>query len=172
MRRLSYSVSLLACASLLLSLRPFGETRGQNSVAPKAAVYGALEQDVLKEINLARTRPAEYAAYLEQLRPFYAGKEFRQPGKPALTTEEGAPALEEAIRFLRAARPVPPYDLSVGMCSGARELVKDQGATGATGHKGADGSFCEQRTQRFGTWQDPIGEDLSYRNDTARDRGI
>jgi uncharacterized protein YkwD len=56
------------------------------------------------------------------------------------------------------------------MCSGARELVKDQAGTDTTGHRGADGSFCEQRTQRFGTWKEPIGENLSYGNDTARER--
>ena len=56
------------------------------------------------------------------------------------------------------------------MSFGARELVKDQGGTDVTGHRGSDGSFCEQRAQRFGTWREPIGENLSYGNDTARER--
>ena len=136
----------------------------------KGAAAAALEQEVLKEINLARTRPAEYAAYLEQLRPHFNGKEYRRPGMPGLMTQEGVQALDEAIRFLRAARPAPALSLSQGMCSGARELVKEQAGTDSTGHRGADGSFCEQRTQRFGTWKEPIGENLSYGNDTARER--
>jgi uncharacterized protein YkwD len=124
----------------------------------------------LKEINLARTRPAEYASYLEQLRPNFSGKEYRRTGKPALLTEEGAQALEEAIRFLRSAKPVPALGVSQGMCSGARELVKDQSASGETGHKGSDGSFCDQRTGRFGSLTQPVGENLSYGDDTARER--
>ena len=176
MRRTAFTVSLLACATLALPFSAPRVSRAQKlagvGASAKADASAPLEQDIVGEINLARTRPAEYASYLEQLRPYFVGKEYRRPGKPALLTEEGAAALEEAIKFLRASRPVPPLGLSQGMCSGARELVRDQGATGATGHKGADGSFCEQRAQRFGTWADPIGEDLNYGDDAARERVI
>jgi uncharacterized protein YkwD len=161
----------LSLFCLLLSLTftlPRSSARQLSST--KGAAAAALEQEVLKEINFARTRPAEYAAYLEQLRPHFNGKEYRRPGMPALMTQEGTQALDEAIGALRASRPVPALTLSQGMCSGARALVKDQTGTDTTGHKGNDGSFCEQRTQRFGTWREPIGENLSYGNDTARER--
>jgi uncharacterized protein YkwD len=156
---------------LLLALT-FATTRSsaRQVTSTKGAAAAALEQEVLKEINLARTRPAEYAAYLEQLRPHFNGREYRRPGMPGLLTQEGTRALDEAISFLRAARPAPALTLSQGMYSGARELVKDQTGTDSTGHKGRDGSFCEQRTLRFGKWQEPIGENLSYGNDTARER--
>jgi uncharacterized protein YkwD len=106
------------------------------------------------------------------LRLFLVGKGYRHPGRPGLMTAEGVRALDEAIGFLRAAKPAPALTLSRGMCSGARELVKDQAGTETTGHKGADGSFCEQRAQRFGSWAEPIGENLSYGADTARERVI
>ncbi len=153
-----------------LTLNPHTAARQLGSA--KATAVAALEQEVLQEINIARTRPAAYAAYLEQLRPLFKGKEYTRPGRPVLVTTEGALALEEAIGFLRAAKPAPPLTLSHGMCSGARELVKEQGGTETTGHKGADGSFCEQRAQRYGTWTAPIGENLSYGEDTARERVI
>lgn len=176
MRRTAFAVSLLACASLALCFASLPVSRAQKLATAKASAktnaFVPLEQDLISEINLARTRPAEYASYLEQLRPNFAGKEYRRPGKPALMTEEGASALEEAIKFLRAARPVPPLSPSSGLCLGAHELVKDQSATGATGHRGSDGSFCEQRTQRFGTWAGNIGEDLNYSDDSARERVI
>jgi len=165
---------LFACALILsVNITP-PETAAQQIVNAKssASAAAALEQDIVSEINLARERPAEYAAYLEQLRSLYSGREYRRPGKPGLMTEEGTKALDEAISFLRAARPAPPLTLSLGMCSGARELVKDQSVSGATGHQGADGSFCEQRTARFGSWTDPIGENLSYGDDNARERVI
>lgn len=154
-----------------LTSAPHG-TAARQLGASKGAAAAALEQDVLQEINLARTRPAEYATYLEQLRPRFVGNEYRYPGRPALSTAEGVRALDEAIGFLRAAKPVPALTLSRGMCSGARELVKEQAGTDTTGHKGADGSFCEQRAQRFGTWAAPIGENLSYGTDPARERVI
>ncbi|HEX8070383.1 MAG TPA: CAP domain-containing protein [Pyrinomonadaceae bacterium] len=130
----------------------------------------AFEAEMLREINLARTRPREYAAYLEQLRPYFKGKLYQQPGRPGLTTEEGAAALEDAINFMRAAKPLGPYDVSRGMCLGANVLVKDQGAKGLTGHRGTDGNFCEKRLEQFGAWQGTVGENLSYGKDTARER--
>ena len=162
-------VFALSCLLLSLTFTPSRSSARQLTSA-KGAAAAALEQDVLKEINLARTRPAEYAAYLEQLRPYFNGKEYRRPGMPGLMTQEGAQALDEAISSLRATRPAPALSLSQGMNSGARELVKEQAGTDSTGHRGADGSFCEQRAQRFGTWREPIGENLSYGNDTARER--
>lgn len=161
----------LALFSLLLSLTlTASRSSARQLTSAKGAAAAALEQEVLKEINLARTRPAEYAAYLEQLRAYFNGKEYRRPGLPGILTQEGTQVLDEAIGALRAARPVPALSLSQGMCSGARELVKDQAGTDSMGHRGVDGSFCEQRTQRFGAWKEPIGENLSYGSDTARER--
>lgn len=156
-------------AALLALLLPAAHARAQNMAASGVAA-AALEREMIAEINFARTRPAEYAALLEGWRAYYSGNEFRQPGKRALTTAEGVGALEEAVRALRATRPLGALDVSKGMCSGAAELVKDQGASGVTGHRGGDGSFCEQRVARFGSYLDPIGENLSYGDDTARDR--
>jgi len=89
-----------------------------------------------------------------------------------LATEEGAGVVEEAARFLRSTGPIAPLEMSRGMCSGARVLVSDQGTSGCTGHKGGDGGYCEKRIERYGVWQVPVGENLSYGNDTARDRVI
>lgn len=162
-------VFALVCLLLSLTFTPTNSSARQLP-STKGAAAATLEDEVLKEINLARTRPAEYAAYLEQLRPFFNGREYRRPGLPGLTTQEGTQALDEAISFMRAARPAPALSMSQGMRSGAHELVKDQTGTDTTGHKGKDGSLCEQRALRFGTWQEPIGENLSYSNDTARER--
>lgn len=170
MRRLGFVFPLLACLSLVFFSNHSGGARASNGPANNAVSYAALEQDLIAEINLARTRPAEYAAYLEALRPMFSGKEYRRPGKGALMTEEGTAPLEEAIKFMRAARPLSPLSVATGLCSGGRELVKEQSASGETGHRSSDGSFCEQRSQRFGAWREPIGENLTYGDDTARER--
>lgn len=170
MKRLGFVVSLFACLSVVFFSNHSRAARASNSPANSAVSYAALEQDLIAEINLARTRPVEYAAYLEALRPMFAGKEYRRPGKPALMTEEGTVPLEEAIKFMRATKPLSPLSVAPGMCSGARSLVSEQSTSGATGHKGSDGSFCEQRAERFGAWREPIGENLSYSDDSARER--
>ncbi|HEV3469293.1 MAG TPA: CAP domain-containing protein [Pyrinomonadaceae bacterium] len=165
---------LLAFCALALTLPPAtaGPRAQQLAINTPASSYAPLEQEIVREINLARTRPAEYAAYVAQFRPHYKGRELRLPGKTALVTEEGVGALEEAVRVLSSVKPVPALEVSQGMCSGAKALAAEQASSGATGHKGADGSFCEQRVERFGAWAAPIGENLSYGDETARERVI
>jgi len=163
-------VPRLVFALVLLFNFASPQTPAQQLINNTAATFSNLEQEMIREINLARTGPAGYAAFLEQTRPFFTGKQFRRPGTPPLLTSEGVDALDDAIRFLRSATPLLPLEVSRGMCSGASALVSDQGATGATGHKGSDGSFCEARVERFGSWTGAIGENLSYGTDTARER--
>ncbi len=168
---------LLACA-LIPSPPDAASASAQKrkvSKAEKASAIAhacsAIEQELLYEINLARTKPAEYASVLEKMKPSYSGNEFRQGGgKQSIITVEGWRAVEEAISALRGASPAPALAASVGMCCGAGELTKDQKTSGRTGHKGSDGSYCEQRAERFGTWTAPIGENLSYGNLSARER--
>ena len=130
----------------------------------------AFENELLDEINLARTRPQEYTAFLEQLRPGFTGKTFRLGGGLEVATAEGTAALDEAINFLKAARPLPPLGASRGMTLGANAHVRDQGAKGLFGHKGTDGSLCDQRLGRFGRLTGVVGENLSYGKYTSRQR--
>jgi uncharacterized protein YkwD len=162
----------LSLVTLALLLTPSGGPRAQELAGVAPTTSAVLEQELAREINHARTRPSEYAAFLEQLRPHYSGREFRRPGQHSFLTEEGVGALDEAVRHLRTARPAAPLEFSDGMCAGAAALVKDQAGSERTGHKGTDGSFCEQRVARFGVWKDPIGENLSYGAETARERVI
>lgn len=127
------------------------------------------ERELLSEINLVRTNPQSYIAYLEKLKPFFHGKQYKTPTL-SVTTEEGWSAVEDAIKFLRSARPVPPLTRSSGMCQASVSFVKSQGASGATGHKGNDNDLVEQRVKPFGTWQGGIGENLTYGSESARER--
>lgn len=165
----------LALLALVLFVSAATAPRAQDrtlSVASNNVALSELEREIVEELNLVRTHPAEYASHLESWKPYFKGKELRAPGRTPIVTEEGAAALDEAVSFLRSAKPLAPFSVSGGMCSGARELVRDQEASGVTGHRGADGSYCEQRIARFGSFLDPVGENLSYGNDTARERVI
>jgi uncharacterized protein YkwD len=144
------------------------QTKSTELTAPN--LLSAPERDLLNEINDARARPQVYASYLEKLKPMFSGKEYRRTGQPALMTAEGWSAVEDAIRFLQAARPLPPLRLSQGLYLAAQSHVKDQSSSGAVGHKGGDSTFIEQRVKPYGTWQGGIGENITYGDDSARER--
>lgn len=128
------------------------------------------DRDLLNEINQARAQPQVYATYLEKLKPLFNGKEYTAAGKVSLTTVEGWSAVEDAIKFLRAAKPSAPLITSQGLSLAALAHAREQGGTNSTGHKGSDSSLIEQRVKPFGTWQGGIGENLAYGNESARER--
>ena len=166
--RLPLACSLALCLSLAAPLSSAQTTKLTSGGA--AFALPSFENELLREINLARARPREYADFLEQLRPGFDGKKFRIARGFEVATAEGAAALDEAISFLKAARPLPPLDPSRGLTLGAGAHVTDQGARGLFGHKGTDGSFCDQRLARFGRVNGAVGENLSYGGYNARQR--
>ncbi len=123
---------------------------------------------VVREMNLARQHPEIYAGYLEELRGRFQGRILLLPGKTALRTHEGIGAVDEAIRFLRLAKPLAPLTLSEGITQAAADHVAEQ-AGGAFGHHGSDRSDPGQRMNRHGTWSGRWGENISYGKSTARD---
>ena len=160
----------LCCALVLIASFSFPD-RGQSQTT-KSTSNNALSQDereLLTEINQVRANPQAYVAYLENLKPFFKGKEYKTQTL-AVTTEEGWSAVEDAIKFLKTAKPTGPLAPSTGLCKAAFSHVKDQSGTGATGHKGNDSSLIEQRVKPFGNWQGGIGENLTYGNESARER--
>lgn len=171
MKRQSFFFRLNGISLLLVSFSLLlGSARAQSKQGADGYALSDLEKAVLEEMNLARTDPVQYAAYLESLRPYFNGKLFKQPGKgPAMQTIEGAPALEEAIKFLRAARPLPRLEISKGMCLGAKDQSFDQRQSGAVSHQGKDKSFSWERVARYGEWKAPISENIAYDNGTARE---
>jgi uncharacterized protein YkwD len=161
-------VGLAALCALALIISFPGSRRSQSQTTKASLSQG--EQELLNEINLARANPQAYASYLEKLKPLFKGKEYKT-ATLAVTTEEGWAAVEDAITFLRAAKPVGPLTRSEGLCLAAIGHVKDQSGSGATGHKtGNSGGLIEDRVKPFGSWQGGIGENLSYGNESARER--
>lgn len=131
--------------------------------------FSALEKGIVREVNLARTNPREYASILEEWKQFYNGRRIERSGNPTIITEEGAAAVEDAIRYLRSIDPTPSLNPSVGMSLGAKDHVKELGPTGAVGHKGLNGSWPTDRVNRYGTWQKAMGENIYYGRGKARE---
>jgi uncharacterized protein YkwD len=166
-------VGLLALSCLLaviICLTDQQQTFSQTKKGSSAAVLSQAEQDLLAEINQARAHPQVYASYLEKLKPLFNGKQYKAAGQGEFETQEGWSAVEDAIRFLRAAKPLGPLSASQGLSLAALSHVHDQSSSGATGHKGADSTFIEQRVKPFGNWQGGIGENLTYGDESARER--
>jgi uncharacterized protein YkwD len=163
-------LTALCCAlALIASFSGKNSTHSQTKTSTATGLSQA-EQDLLTEINQARANPGSYASYLENLKPSFSGKEYQPTGRPALITQEGWAAVDDAIKFLRATKPLSPLTPSTGLSLSAQVHVKDQGGAGTTGHKGTNNSLIEQRVKAFGNWQGAIGENLTYGNESARER--
>ncbi len=148
---------LLALAALLL-------------VSPLTHAQGADGQNaaVLRELNLARTRPAEYIKILRDYRANIHAGMLEYPGEVPVQLTEGTRAVDEAIAFLGRQKPLDPLALSRGLSAAAGDLAKDQGRTGGTGHGGSDGSSPSTRMSRHGKWLKTAGENCAYGSGKAR----
>jgi len=128
-----------------------------------------IERQVIIEINMARTAPAEYASrFLVPLRSFYRRTLLQYPGEIGILTQEGVLALDECISALQAAKPVSPLSPAKGLALAARAQVKDQATTGAIGHMGSDNSTPIDRIGRYGKWNITAGENIDYGNGDPR----
>ncbi len=152
-----------AAASPTRQKKEIDTTAGQDYLTQK-------EREVIDEINRVRADPAMYArTYLVPMRVFYHGNLLKFPGEIAISTHEGSQALEECIRDLEQAKPLPPLSPQKGLLRAARDHAEDQARTGATGHTGSDGSSVSARLNRYGKWTASAGENIGYGpNDAGR----
>jgi len=139
------------------------------NTAANAEYLSPTERKVVMEINMVRTDPAEYARrFLIPLRSFYHKKHLQYPGEVIILTKEGSRALEECIKELKSAKPIPPLSPKKGLFRAAHDHVLQQGNSGALGHNGSDGSSPETRISRYGKWGTLMGENIDYGNADAR----
>ena len=166
-RRRAFTGALHAClATLVLSSSGFAPALGRTPAEPD---WGRLAREIAEETNRLRDDPASYVPYLEAWLPKFDGLVMERPGRAFLRTEEGAPAVEEAIAALRAARPAGPLQWSGGLARAAGDHVRDQGPIGGTEHRGTDGSDPARRMERYGQWRGAVAENIAYGENAARD---
>src|SRR3954463_4184961 len=100
-------LSLLAAFSLVIfTAAPLLPAEKNDEATSGAAV--------IREMNLARQNPTLYATFVQELRGRMNGNVLVL-GHTRIRTKEGTGAVDEAIRFLQKAQPLPPLTLSRGM---------------------------------------------------------
>jgi len=142
-------LAILSAVASLFALN-FAQAKDSPSAAESDQVSATA---VIRELNLARENPKLYATFAAESRPFHMIEHGR--------------AVDEAVRFLAKARPLPPLTLSAGMCHAAADHCGEQVA-GQLGHDGNDRSSPGDRISRYGSWSSGWGENISYSQKTAR----
>ena len=136
---------------------------------PAVAMDQDLARQVLAEINLARNEPRTYAGFLREFRKLFHGKYYVVPGNTTrMQTNEGAKAVDEAIKVLARQKPLQALAWSNGLSAAAAELAEDQGRSGGTGHTGRQGDGMQERIERHGKWERNIAENIGYGPTDAR----
>ncbi|HEY0384382.1 MAG TPA: CAP domain-containing protein, partial [Pyrinomonadaceae bacterium] len=163
-------ILLFSLAAFICSLSLLSTVIGSNVRAYASATFlSAAESELLTEMNLARTQPQQYAAYLEEFKKYYQGERLLIPGhQRALVTAEGVRAVDEAINFLRSTKPVPALEASEPAYLAAKDHAVDLTTNSLIGHIGSDGTKPNDRVDRYGKWLGAIGESIIYKMDTAR----
>jgi uncharacterized protein YkwD len=132
--------------------------------------YNSLPQQVLQEMNRARTSPKSMITHLQHKLQFFKGNSYLEPGMSCtLSTNEGPDAVKSCIAALIQHQPCQRMTLMDGLSEAARDHCNDTGPRGITGHSGSDGSTMGGRMERYGEWQSGIAENISYGHADARE---
>lgn len=141
MRRLAVALAVLLCAASLAAA-------GQ-AARPVPEARRLLEDEVLAELNRARTDPRTYAERLRELRRSFRDRFTFIEGGTAFLTREGVEAVDEAIAFLAGAPAAIAMKASPGLARAAGDHMRDQALHGGVGHAGSDGSDPTARMARY-----------------------
>ena len=85
-------------------------------------IYSKFVDEVISEINFARTQPSEYAAKLERIGSTVKGRKV-QVGNSTMKLKEGSKIFDEAIQYLLNIGTMEPLELCDGLSESANELL-------------------------------------------------
>lgn len=154
MRHGALAIAALSCACLPAE----GALRAQT-----------LEDALLERINAVRANPRAYADQLRAYRSYFDGEIVYVPGDyNGVLTKEGVAVVDETIAFLERQLPLPPLAPAQVLTLTAMDYSREQGALGARGHVGADGSQPGERVKRHGGGIF-VGEAIAYGSNDAEE---
>ncbi len=157
MSRPAFSLIFALAATTFFAANPTATAQGDGAASGSA---------VVREMNLARQNPAQYATYLEEMRGQFNGNMLVRPGRIPFRTKEGVKAVDEAIRYLRSASPRAPLAFSPGMSRAAADHCAAQAGGGMSHNAGGN---TGSRISRYGSYSGSWGENISCGRQSARE---
>ena len=144
-------------------------TLGSSAYAQEAYDWAQIEQDIITVQNQVRQDPASLIPLLEERLANMndEGVISCGPNCRPIQTQEGRPAVQEAIDFLRQQAAVSTLEASPNVAQAAKAHAQDQ-ASGSMGHDGSDGSTTAQRIGRTGALYVSSGENIAYGPSTGQ----
>jgi uncharacterized protein YkwD len=137
--------------------------RAAQTTAAVEPSFAGLELEIVAEVNRLRTDPKAYATKLKARRPLDHGHDTLEE------TQEGWPALEEAISALQSTHRMGALSISKSLARAARDHVTNQGPSGQVGHNDTDGRNPSARVGRYTPGRSSLAENISYGRWTAED---
>ncbi len=127
------------------------------------------EKNIILAHNLVRYNPKKFAQlYVAEYISYFNEKKFHYPGiQTIMITHEGAKPAIELYRELMNTRPMGLLIPSYGLTQAARLHVNYLVENNTRGHMGLGG--LRARVERFGSWDNVLGENISYGNFSAHD---
>lgn len=163
--------------TLLASIMIVGAMLSSPAAAQRPGSADAqLQQQVVDEINFARTRPQDYiaglVAYRSTIKGLYVFKTVygdRGPYTARVRLAEGVSAVDDAIAFLRRQAPIGRIASDARLSAAAGRFAEEQSRTARWGHISADGSDLTARIEQDQTRKRYNAETIMYGKSTAHD---
>lgn len=137
-------------------------TPKSSPVSQKTNTSAKIELEILDEINLLRSNPQTFIQILEDLKNGIKNNVVILPNGTKWQMNEGTPALDDAIKSLKATGKLKPFLFSNGLAQAANMQLADLQENMSLGHFGKDGGDVESRIIRFGIPGERYSENISY----------
>lgn len=151
-------LALLVCACPAFAAQPPAEPVACRQHQPPSAYEHAL----LAEVNRARQSPQAYAQTIREVFGAMDVHGVYTHGGRKVATAEGHAAVEEALRFLSGAAPVPPLRMATCLNLAAARHAKAKGSVGGGGHFGATGRNPSERASFLTAGPVGCSENIAY----------
>lgn len=124
--------------------------------------FNELTQNIIKEINIARTDPEAYIQILENDKQYFKDNVLYRPNEDPLRTQEGESAHDEAIDFLKSQVALKELTFSEHLSQACLDHVKDIGKTGAVSHEGSNKETISQRLEQYAEWDFVLCQNIDF----------